>query len=330
MKRIRGIFAILLIFLISFSLSACGATTEQFNQDSAMIEEQPMVADVIENGIAGVGTESIELDVDKEQEELDSANNQKKQKITYSCNIELETLQYEESISKIKELIDKYDGFVERNEQTNNANGWYYDEESRDSMTSEMRIRIPEKHYREFVDGLNDFGKVMSFSETATNITRQYGNTQTKIEVLETEKEMLMDMMQRATTIQDMIQVESRLYDVQSELQAYQNSLEQMDLDVGYSTIDLRITEVFKQYSSQITFSDELKDALDSSMITIRSLIIFIVYLLPILFVLSIISLLIVVCVLMVKKRVGRRKQKVSIEDKKSTEDTKRQEKEKK
>ena len=59
---------------------------------------------------------------------------------------------------------------------------------------------------------------------------------------------MLLKMMEKAESIQDMIAVEERLTEVQSELAWYEESLTGMDNQVDYATVTVSLREV-KEYS---------------------------------------------------------------------------------
>lgn len=58
-------------------------------------------------------------------------------------------------------------------------------------------------------------------------------------------------MLKSADKIEDMITVEARLTEVQTELNKQKTLLSSMDMDVDYSTINLNIEEVLEYSQSQ-------------------------------------------------------------------------------
>ena len=60
----------------------------------------------------------------------------------------------------------------------------------------------------------------------------------------EKEEENLLEMMDRTSTISEMIEIEDRLSEVQYELLMAKNNLSSMDTDVEYSTITVNVREV--------------------------------------------------------------------------------------
>jgi hypothetical protein len=78
-------------------------------------------------------------------------------------------------------------------------------------------------------------------------------------------------MMDEAKTIEEMIKVEDRLTEVQTELNQYKTRLSVMDTEVAYSTITMNIKEVLEYKESQPgkktnTFIQRLQNTLEESL----------------------------------------------------------------
>jgi hypothetical protein len=76
------------------------------------------------------------------------------------------------------------------------------------------------------------------------NISRRYNDNSIEIESLRKQQERLLEMMDAADTVEEMIMVESRLTEVQTQLNQKLSYKAGMDTDVKYSTIYLNINEV--------------------------------------------------------------------------------------
>ena len=191
------------------------------------------------------------------------------QKLIYICNIELESLEFQETQNKIQELIEQNGGFVESNKLYDDAYGWYYSsyEKTTGTLRQELKVRIPSKNYNKFVNGITAVGKVQHKSENVQNITTQYNDTATTIKSLKAQEERLLDMMAVCNTIEDMITVERRLSDVQMQLEKYQTQLNRYDSDIKFSTVNITLEEV-REYSptyEEKNFFQRLAEHLDTT-----------------------------------------------------------------
>ena len=187
---------------------------------------------------------------------------------------------------------------MESESTTDSAWNWYYSDYRKSSGTlrSYITVRVPSSKYREFLGLLEGTdGKITSRSEYVQNITKRYNDQSILIESLEKQETRLMEMMDKAETIEDMITIESRLSEVQTQLNQARNTLAGYDTDVNYSTINVAIEEVL-QYSSQKvqqTFIERLGNTFTRSWRDfgefMQDLILAIVYLLPVIIVVIII-----------------------------------------
>ncbi len=169
------------------------------------------------------------------------------QKLVYTCDLTIETLEYSKTLSSVKELIKKYGGILEEENESDSNSSWYYDRSKKSgTLHNYLTIRIPSEKYNSFLNDLDGQGKVTSKSMRTENITKQYSDVETTIKSLKTQEERLLDMMKQAKTVDDMITVETRLTEVQNTLEQYKNTLESYKTDIRYSTVHLSIDEVVK------------------------------------------------------------------------------------
>ena len=111
-----------------------------------------------------------------------------------------------------------------------------------------MTVRIPAEQLDSFTTSLTDFSNVVSSSRSAEDITLSYVDTETRITALETERDRLLALMEQAETMSDLLEIESRLTDVNYELERYGSRLRTMDNQISYATVYLSIQEV-KEYT---------------------------------------------------------------------------------
>lgn len=173
------------------------------------------------------------------------------EKLVYRCNMGIETLNYEETYSSIKELVSKYNGRV-TNEEFNNSNSYLKDtyEYRGYSVTKscDMTIRIPSVSYNDFVDSIGNSGNVISKNQSVDSITQEYYSNKTRLDSLISQKERYESMRESAATIEELIQVNDRISQIEYEITTLTNTIRLQDSDVAYSYVTLSIEEV-KEFS---------------------------------------------------------------------------------
>jgi hypothetical protein len=102
-------------------------------------------------------------------------------------------------------------------------------------------IRVPSSSYDTLLSELTDLGRILSRSENAEDVTLRYydleGRLAVKRELLKTYQEYL----GRATNIGEIMTVESRIADLQQEIDWTGTQLRNLSNLIDYSTIDLEI-----------------------------------------------------------------------------------------
>ncbi|MBQ7990223.1 MAG: DUF4349 domain-containing protein [Oscillospiraceae bacterium] len=243
--------------LAAVMLTACGASNSSTSYDvyetspayksvqgdyAAEAETAAAAEDYRDNSDAAVGGESpgeMTANSADTSTQLSAAA-----KMIYTATLQLETLEYDSTVSSVKTDIESMGGFVETSSESNDNKRWYYDKSVVTNRVFTVRARIPSENFNEFVSKVGSYGQKMYESTNAENISRQYADTDAQIKALEKEEERLLEMMESAYTIEDMIVVEDRITEVQSQLNTLRSRLSSMDSDVRYSTVNVTVTEV--------------------------------------------------------------------------------------
>lgn len=222
------------------------------------------------------------------------------EKLVYTCSINMETLTFAETEAKIRESIAKYKGTISSESASDGNYRWYYEDGGSGTKSLYLTIRIPTKDYRNFLKDLEGAGgNIRSTSMNVENITRRYNDQSVRIQALETQEKRLLEMMDKAETIKEMITVEDRLTEVQTELNQARTALSVMDHDVAYSTISLNLQEVVRYSENKITqtFGERIVTAFSNSISDFRSFLedlsIALIYLLPYLLLIGLIVLIV-------------------------------------
>lgn len=241
----------------------------------------------------------------KENKNTKTQSNLSQEKIVYTCDMTIQTLKYKETVTNIKNKIKEYNGIIEQETQTDEARDWYYNNYKKNSATlhNYIIIRIPSNKYEQFLQNIEGEGKVISKSMNAQNISKTYYEKEAVIKSLEIQEKRLLTMMESTKSINEMITVEKRLTEVQTQLNTYKTQLASMNKDVEYSTININVDEVLeytkdKENIKTNTFLDRLKYTIKDSWKTflnvLEGLLFLAIRAFPILLIFAIIVLIII------------------------------------
>ena len=233
-------------------------------------------------------------------------------KIIYSGSANVETIHFEETVEKVYQMIDFYNGFLESAYVTGkDYSSQYYNRYS--YRTAEFVIRVPRESFSDMRTNLDALGSVTYTSVEAQNITSAYMDTQSRLETYRVEEERLLDMLKKADLVEDMLDIEDRLSSVRYQIESLTTTLNNWDSKINFSTLRLSVQEV-KELTEEKpiarTFGDDIREGIQSSLDWLaqsgKDLVVFLVSALPLL----VIPAIIVVAVILIVRSKRRKKKK--------------------
>ena len=193
---------------------------------------------------------------------------EKPDKIIYSANVQVETTDFDGSMAKLDELIAQYGGWVE----SSSVNGSNYADRSRGNVSRRSAsyvLRFPSDRFNELMGSLSTLGNVPYTHVYTENVTAQYYDVQARLTAYEAQEQRLLEMMELAETVEDIIILEDRLTEVRYQIERLQTSLNNWDRQVSYSTVYLDLNEV-QEYTPepqvQPSFGQKLLSALKNGL----------------------------------------------------------------
>jgi hypothetical protein len=269
---------LLSLIIISALLTGCGSASTADYTTAVSDDSSSYYDSSSEIGIASSSSSSYTYSQESESENFGDAQDEEEsltlleEKLVYHCSMEIETLDYETTISSIKDAIKKYNGIIQSEDESDSSYNWYYDdyEKTSGTMSDYIQARIPSDNYENFISELDGVGKVTSKSTSVDNISQKYYDTTSQIEALQIQEQNLLAMLEKCETIEDMITVEDRLSEVRYELNDLQTSKRYMDTDVAYSYVNINVLEVMeyhvgKELTKTNKFTDRLKNTINST-----------------------------------------------------------------
>ncbi len=225
------------------------------------------------------------------------------EKIIYSADAHVETLDYDKTLDDIDTLAESYGGFI----QSSSIGGLGI--EGHGTRDASFTIRIPSSNFDMVTAGLSSLGSVLYCNTTAQNVTSEYFDIQSRLESYLIQEERLLTMLENATILEDMLTIEGYLSDVRYNIEYYQTMMNGLDTDVNYSTISIYISEVIEYTPEKPvtrTFMDRMGDAFSRSIDGIvdfsQNLVLFIILYWHVIIVLIVVVVVLTKCLISKKK----------------------------
>jgi len=106
-----------------------------------------------------------------------------------------------------------------------------------------VTLQIPEPSFASTVAEAQRLGTVTSITTKGTDVTGQYVDLQSRIAALQASRDQYLTIMTRASTISDILAVQSQLDDLQTQIEQLQGQLQVLDSETTYGTLSVAVTE---------------------------------------------------------------------------------------
>ena len=237
----KKLLALLLaLVMVTAVLTACGASEMAYDSYNGYAEEAPMAAPMEE-----AAAEEYIVD----ESGISSASGSapavpEGQKIITTLDIYAQTENMDPLLEQINAKIAQLGGYMEAQEI---YNGSTYDSGYR-YRNAYLTIRVPADQLENFVALVKENANVVRQNTSTENVTLTYVGVQSRITALETEQARLLELLAKAENMEDLLLIEARLTEVQTELEEYTSQMRVLDNKIDYSTIYLDLEEV-KEYT---------------------------------------------------------------------------------
>ncbi len=321
MKQKSIVFA-LIVILLTISMVSCGSSTGDAAMDNGKIyyaetsvaETAPGSFNVYSDKAAADYDYAAEAEVAGGNYKLTSTSNSNTsvsdtRKIIKTENLTLETKSFEEAVDAITGEAIALGGYVE----SSYVSGRSIDAEERgyfEARYANFTLRVPAAKLDGYVGYVEESYHVTSRNTDARDITDSYYDTESRLKSLLTQEERLLEMLEGATELQYMLQIEDKLADVRYQIENYHSTLSRYDKQVAMSTVNITMNEVVEYQEVKTTpktfgerigiaftnslenFKDNFEDFVIDSIYALPGLIAFVIF----------VAVCVVVVVIIVKK----------------------------
>ena len=236
----KTLSAFLAIVLMLALLTGCGASSKGAVAYDSMRNEMAMEAPMAAPMEPMAEEMGIAQDNALTKSDSDtSAAIPENRKWIITVNISAETEDLDTLMAALDERIVALKGYVEAQNVYNGSNY-----SSRRYRNASLTVRIPADSVDQFAEDISGISNVVRSNKNLEDITLTYSATESRVKALQTEEARLLELMAKAETMSDLLEIEARLTDVRYELERATTRLKGYDNKVDYATVYLDIEEV--------------------------------------------------------------------------------------
>jgi len=229
-------------------------------------------------------------------------------KMIYRANIELETMEFDEAMDAINNLVKGCSGYFQEQDLANYSTGYRY---------ARLVIRVPSERFADFCNQVGNVCHTVRMNTTQENISESYYDVESRLNTAKTKLERLQELLSRADTMADIITIEDAIADTEQTIDYLSGTLRGYDNLVDYATVRIDLDEVYRfsgTGEAPLTLGQRLGEAFSSGLIAIgdffEGLLVFLAY--AWFWILLIAAVILVLVRLLRGKRIIRRKKKES------------------
>ncbi len=266
------IFSFLISILLIFT--SCGSSG---NHDNMATKENANISESYEESYDSAAKDTIDSEDNIDPSEVEPITD----KIITNIYLDIETTDFKSFINNLEELLTKNNGYIE------NSN-IYHNDYSRTYKSGNFVIRIPKDKADEFKIAIAEKGHLTSESTNKQDVSSHYRDTESRLKIIETKEQRILKLLDSATTMSDIIELEKELNNTIYEKESLTSSLLNLDDSIDYSTVHINIMEV-ERYSNvenkdtglSTRISNAFKDSLHFFTGSLEDILIFMIYAMP-------------------------------------------------
>ena len=282
MKKKNNFSWVVLLTLLSLTMVACGAYNS--SDDSAgynmASEEMAQMNDMATSDF---------------DEASDGAGLELGEKIIETASMSYEAMYFEDTLEYVNQEIEAFEAQVEYSSRWQSSSSYGFLGE-RISMT----LRVPQDSLDAFIETLNAYDDLVIQQQDfqRTDVTKQYRDNETRIGILKDEETVLREMLKEQGSLEELLQIRTRLSELVTEREIFENENQSYDEQIAYSTLHLEIQETDRA-NTHVTrgFWDRITNAIVDSFYRFiavgQNLVITFIYLIPYILILGTIGLIV-------------------------------------
>ncbi len=217
--------ALLLIMFIMGSLGGCGKSAYQKSNQDAAPSAAPEYAVTYDRDVNS-STRQV-------SDHLVGQVHPEERKVIQNAVLALSVSDVSQVIDRIMEIAEENRGYTV-NSNLSRGHDW---------VRGEVSVKVPSPLMNTVVEAIADLGELRDKSISTQDVTEEYYDSQTRLSVLNKKEERLLDLMDQAKTIEEIIQIENELTRIRTDIEVLQGRIQYLNNATGYSSISVSLNQ---------------------------------------------------------------------------------------
>ncbi len=159
-------------------------------------------------------------------------------KKVYTGYMEMQTLDFDKASGDIDALVKELGGYFQQSSVSNRGNSGY--------RYGSYTIRIPSAQFDTFLQKAGTLCHLVYSSTGTDDVSETYYDTEARLETARIKLERLQALLAKATSMDDIITIESAISETEWDIENLSGTLRRYDALVDYATINVELSEVYK------------------------------------------------------------------------------------
>jgi hypothetical protein len=159
------------------------------------------------------------------------------QKVQRSAQVTLEVASgsFEKSLDRVVNLMRAQGGYV---------SGSDAQADSGDRLRSgQVTFQVPADKFDATIAGLRQLGSAQSIRISGTDVSTQYVDLQARLRNAEAQRDAMLAILQRATSVGDVIQVQTQLGQITGQIEQLKGQIDYLDHTTAFATVSVTLRE---------------------------------------------------------------------------------------
>ncbi len=255
MKKLLAVFAVCALLVLVAAGCSAGVRSEQ-SADG-----------VASDNYYNVGTAELEYEAAKGESGAaprTTANVADTRKLIKTVSLTVETKAYDAYLGGVRAAVTAAGGYIEKSYEYLKS---YSDSGNRNSS---IVARIPADRLDDFLADAGKNGKIINQNEQISDVTLNYVDIESRLKALKTERDSLTKLLAEAESLDGIIAIQTRLTEVNYQIENYESQLRMLDNQISYSTVSMEIYEVERVSAANESLAAQIKTRLLNNLSSIR------------------------------------------------------------
>jgi hypothetical protein len=154
---------------------------------------------------------------------------------TASLIVQVANGKFDSALTRLIDLAAREGGYV--------AGSSAVSDDSERIRTGTITFAVPSDKYEETISQVRGFGTVQAFNSSAQDVSAQYVDLQARLKNAEAQRDAMLALLQRATSINDILNIQNQIGQVTGQIEQLKGQISYLEHATGYSTINVTLRE---------------------------------------------------------------------------------------